>query len=212
MKSTFATASDLPAIALCHRQAFPSSLASKMGSAYVEKMLSWYLSGDHMFLIVVKDSGVVAGYAGGMLVDGTLAHGSASSMAQFTFSTAIKALVLRPWLLAHREFLTKYKLMARNIGYKFRKLATRQEIRSAAKPSHAYVGLVVIGVSPRFQGKGYGGLLLQDFERVARQRGVMRLSLSVFTANTKAIRLYSQNGWVTVAVAGASTQMEKILD
>ena len=76
---------DLKVIAVCHRSAFPYSLTSKMGVKYLEKIFSWYLSTDKAFLFFLKENDQIVGYAGGIIVDGTLAHGSASSMTQHTF-------------------------------------------------------------------------------------------------------------------------------
>ena len=84
------TLAQLPAIARCHRAAFPASLASALGNRYVARMLSWYLASDKTFLFHIEDEqGRVAGYCGGMISDGTLGTGSASGMAQHTFRAAV---------------------------------------------------------------------------------------------------------------------------
>lgn len=203
---------DLVAIAKCHQKTFPDALTSKMGVHYLSRIFSWYLSTDKAFLFFLKENDQVVGYAGGMLVDGTLAHGSASSLTQHTFNDAIKALLIRPWLLLHRDFVSRYALFARNIVTRLRNKFRKTEVRSAVAPKEPHVGLVVIGVDPIFQGKGYGTMLLQEFERKTVQGEFHKMTLTVNTNNIQAIRSYSRNGWTAIKVEGKSTQMEKRLN
>src|SRR5688572_2627725 len=106
IKST--TRRDLPAIAECHMAAFPNTLTSSLGRKYCSKMLEWYLSTDKAFIFHAEEDGKVVGYCGGIIVDGTLAHGSASSMTQYSFNEAIRAFMKRPWLLFHTDMLRRY--------------------------------------------------------------------------------------------------------
>ncbi len=202
---------DLVPIAKCHAKAFPDALTTKMGIHYLSKVFSWYLSTDKAFLFFLKENDQVIGYAGGILVDGTLAHGSASSLIQHTFNDAIKALIVRPWLLLHRDFISRYALLTRNIVTKLRNKVRKTEVRSAIALKEPHIGLVVIGVDPLFHGKGYGSVLLQEFERETLQYGFKKMILTVKTDNQKAISSYSRNGWVAVKVENMSTQMEKRL-
>jgi ribosomal protein S18 acetylase RimI-like enzyme len=203
---------DLRKIANCHRKAFPDTLTSKMGDTFLIKMFDWYLSTNHTFLFFTEQSNTVVGYCGGMIVDGTFAHGSASSMTQHTFNEAIRAFLLRPWLLLHPDFLSRYSFFARNIFVRFKNKISKKEIRSAAKPRDPYMGLVVIGVDPLFQGKGYGSCLLIEFEKTTLQRGLKKMLLTVNTDNRPAIKSYLRNGWVVYKVDGKSTSMEKRLN
>src|SRR6185295_13720884 len=117
----------------------------------------------------------------------------ASSMAQYTFSSAIVALLLRPWLLFHREVVTKYRFILKNL---VDKVVTRNKIDNGSKEfGHPYVGLVVIGVQATFQGRGYSSALLKEFERKAIELGHAWVRLSVRTDNERAIKSYLRNGW-----------------
>src|SRR5690606_18459249 len=98
MRVRNAQMSDLPKIANCHRSAFPRALSTRLGHKYTTKMLEWYLSTDKAFLFLLEDSNLCIGYCGGIVVDGSLSHGSASSMAQYTFNEAVWSLLMRPWL------------------------------------------------------------------------------------------------------------------
>ena len=211
MKFHPAQPADLIRIAKCHFDVFPRSLTSRMGVPYLSKIFSWYLSTDKAFLFFVEEEGNVVGYAGGMIVDGTLAHGSASSLTQHTFNDSIKALLLRPWLFFHPEFVSRYTLFARNIFTRVMNKFRKSEVRSAVKPIEPYVGLVVIGVHPTFQGKGYGSAILIEFEKRTAQYGLKRMLLTVNANNAQAIASYKRNGWCTINANRKSISMEKRL-
>lgn len=202
---------DLTRIAECHKSVFPYSLTTKMGVRYLSKIFSWYLSSDKTFLFFIEEEGQVVGYAGGMIVDGTLAHGSASSLTQHTFNDSIKTLLMRPWLFFHPEFVSRYALFARNIFTRIRNKFRKNEVRSAVKPVEPYAGLVVIGVHPTFQGKGYGSAILVEFEKRTAQYGLKRMLLTVNTGNAKAVASYKRNGWNTLNGTPKSISMEKRL-
>jgi ribosomal protein S18 acetylase RimI-like enzyme len=75
------------------------------------------------------------------------------------------------------------------------------------------VGLVVIGVDPAFQGKGYGSLLLKEFERRAvEEYSIKNLQLTVLVNNEQAIRAYEKNGWHRESSNGRSLNMIKVID
>lgn len=72
------------------------------------------------------------------------------------------------------------------------------------------MGLVVIGVKNNFHGKGYGSILLQEFERIARQDGgIKRIQLSVRASNKKAIKSYLRNGWRVLRQDNQTKQLIK---
>ncbi len=202
----------LPAIAACHRKAFPRALSSAMGQSYVEKMLEWYLVEPRAFLFFFEDNGSCVGYCGGLLVDGKTAVGSASSMIQYSFNAAVRAIVSRPWLLMHVEFRKKYRLAFKNVWRK-----GRAWLGAPAKPStpsvnvRPHTGLIVIGVDPGRQGEGIGSQLLIEFERQSFLRGYRHMMLTVKSDNKTAISAYSRNGWTVTIEAHGSTMMEKII-
>jgi ribosomal protein S18 acetylase RimI-like enzyme len=185
-----------------------------MGKKYLCKMLEWYLQDDRAFLFYIEHDGQCAGYCGGLAVDGNSRVGSASSMIQHSFSFAVKTFLLRPWLFVHPEFIRKYKLTGRNVTKRFGKLLRKTPLQKPLPDKTAvtpHAGLIVIGVDPAYQGKGYGSRMLKEFEAISRGLGFSRLSLTVKTNNQTAIRSYTRNGWLTVDVQGKSTTMEKKL-
>ncbi len=200
---------DLFLIAHCHLKAFPDALTSRLGKHYVVKMLSWYLSSQKTFLFFLEEKGICIGYFGGMISDETQVHGSASSMIQYSFYNAIKALIIRPWLWFHPELVSRYKLILKNIYFKLvnysAPIGTRLKISIVP-----HIGLVVIGVDPDFQGRGFGKILLNEFEKLSRAKGISRLLLSVRNDNHYAIKTYKRNGWITLETSGQNFVMEKL--
>jgi len=204
---------DLTSLAKCHRAAFPKALSSVMGQQYVEKMLEWYLVDDRAFLFLLEEDNQIVGYCGGLKFDGTARVGSASSMIQHSYLQAVRTFLTRPWLFFHAEFIPKYKLAAKNV---WRRIKNTLSLAQKVKPVPHYLppphtGLIVIGVHPGVQGKGYGSRLLQEFERVSISLGYKAMMLTVRPDNHKAIKSYLRNGWIVTQEKGNSTTMEKHL-
>lgn len=204
-----ATFEDLPRLAKCHRTAFPKTLSTAMGQLYVEKMLEWYLVDDRAFIFLLEEDGQCVGYCGGMKFDGTRRAGSASSMIQHSYNAAVKAILSRPWLLVHPEFISKYRLMLKNVWKRMMSGKEPQSNPPLPVPADPHAGLVVIGVNPFYQGKGYGSKLLQEFEVVSGNMGFKKLNLTVKSENAQAIRSYKSNGWQIVRNDGKSVTMSK---
>jgi len=188
---------DLTEIAKCHRAAFPDSLSTKLGVSYCSKMLEWYLSSENKFLFHLKDKTTIAGYCGGFIREGEL-HGSSTGMTQFASREGIKALLLRPWLFMHPKFVNNYRFFLRNFLLLFTKKlvsARANEKVTSESLKERTAGLVVIGVAPKFQGHGYGSLLLKEFEKKAKKMNCTKMNLTVESANDTAIRAYLRSGW-----------------
>jgi putative acetyltransferase len=72
-------------------------------------------------------------------------------------------------------------------------------IPNAYRTAHIlYIG--GLAIHPAFAGKGYGSLLMRDIIAKAREDNFKRLELSVAISNSKAIRLYEQEGFVKEGV------------
>ncbi len=213
MKIINSTHNDLFKITNCHRKAFSNSFSSKLGYRYCKKMLEWYLSTDKAFLFHLKDKNSnCLGYCGAIINDGTLQTGSSSAMTQYSFKQGMKSLLLRPWLFFHKEMYKNYSFLIKNIKVKLGILKPKRGCISKNKlKKDPYLGLVVIGVNPLFQGKGYGSKLLLEFEKRARKLNINKLSLSVKTKNLKAIRAYEKNGWVINKKNEKTINMIKVL-
>ena len=208
------TLSDLPEIVDCHKDAFPDALSSKQGSAFISKMMEWYIINDRGVLFHVYDEkGEMAGYCGGIITRTPGLLGAVSSISQYAFYAFLKAYVYKPWLLFHPDNVRKLPYIIKNVLIKLGLKKTVVQV-SAKKETEfkAFMGLVVIGVKNKYHGKGYGSILLQEFERLARvDGGISRIQLSVKTANTKAIQAYLRNDWQVLKQDNQSKQLIKEL-
>jgi len=212
LKIIDSSSDNLPSIATCHKLAFRHSLSSALGIPFLIKMLSWYLCNDHAFLFHLEFKGKIIGYCGGIIVDGTQSTGSASGMTQHSFNMAIIAFLKKPWLLFHPEVRNKYKLISRNILYKLKiKKPAKQNSKITLKEI-MHVGLVVIGINPAFQGKGYSKMILGEFEQRAKNMGAKEVRLTVLSDNKTAIEAYKKNGWQEDKALSNSISMFKIIN
>ena len=47
------------------------------------------------------------------------------------------------------------------------------------------------------KGKGYGKLLMQEVKQIAKQKGISRIELNVWTFNEDAVKFYEKLGFET---------------
>ncbi len=213
MEIKLSVIADLPGLAQCQIGAFPASLSSRLGKRFCSKMLEWYIVAERGVLFHVVDDGHIAGYCSGVATKYQGQYGPATSIVQYAFVEFTLAFLRRPWLLLHPEMLEKRELISRNLRMKLRRSPPeplRQGFRSAPKAT-THWGLVGIGVTPQYRGKGLGTLLLTEFERMAREDGVDEVQLSVKQENSGAIKLYQRNGWQIASTGKDSFDMAKPL-
>ena len=67
-------------------------------------------------------------------------------------------------------------------------------------PAHAHRGSLAMGLVPEFRGRGLGRRLIDAALGQARERGFLRVELSVHADNAAAIALYEKVGFVTEGV------------
>ena len=205
---------DLTDLARCHRSAFPGSLSSKLGTRYCMKMLTWYIDDERGDMFHIEGNVKVIGYCGGIRHNAPGRHGSATSVTQYTFNALVFSFLMRPWLIFHPEIRNRLPFILKNIGLKLKptrpvKPVPAHESNPDFMPS---MGLVVIGVDPEYQGKGYGSILLMEFERRAREKGFRRINLSVRKDNEQAIAAYLKNGWSAGSAGEEELSMFKNLE
>ena len=118
----YATVNDIPLIAECHLKAFKKTLPARLGKKYIAKMFEWYVVADDRFLFYIAENNKCIGYCGGFVMNAKGKAGSATSMIQYSFEHAVRALVFRPWLWFSSELSDNRKLIIKNIKRKiFRK-------------------------------------------------------------------------------------------
>lgn len=210
-----ATPADLKAVGKCQIAAFPKSFSSRLGNAYTSKMLEWFLINDERFLLVAEDEQKkICGYCGGFITRSDQKMGSSSGMTQHSFNAAIKALILRPWMIFSKEVNANFKFIFKNI---LRKLGLAKKKKSSPNTPSEKVyyepgaGLVIIGTHPDYRGRGIAGLMLNEFENQAIRLGYNHLYLTVLNHNSSAIKAYEKAGWTERGVEGKELRMGKIL-
>lgn len=212
MKLLKSELSDLPEIAACHKDAFPDSLSTKQGSPFISKMMEWYITSDRGVLYhVMDDEGEMAGYCGGIITRKPGLLGAVSSISQYAFKDFLRSYLRKPWLFFHVENLKKFPYIVKNLLIKF---GLKKKVTLVSAKENAdfqpFMGLVVIGVKNKYHGKGYGSILLQEFERLAKEDGgIKRIQLSVKASNTKAIKSYLRNGWQVLKQDDQTKQLIK---
>lgn len=185
------TPNHLNKIALCHKVCFQNSFAAKIGLAYIQKTLEWFLTDNNKFLFFIEKDNMVVGYCGGFLSKG-VGEGSSSSMLQYAFKEAVVGVIKKPWLLLHKDIIKLYPLIFRNIKNKIFK-KKQQTILQPHKEK--LVGLVVIGVHPNYRGTGIFDDLMQYFFKKAKELSNEGAKLSVKKNNDRAIKAYQKYGW-----------------
>jgi ribosomal protein S18 acetylase RimI-like enzyme len=183
----------LPKLADCHITCFPSSLASRLGSRYVQKTLEWFLVNPNRFLYHIEVDEKVAGYCGGF-VPIKFGDGSSSGMLQYAFNEAIKGIIKNPLLLFHAEVRQHYPFIWMNIKRKLTGKTKPAQPVPVGKPFNPFVGLVVIAVHPHYRGTGIAQQLMNEFENRVRQYNQNEVVLSVKKDNGRAIKAYQKFG------------------
>ena len=109
-------------------------------------------------------------------------------------------------MIANYVIILKNILLKFNIKKKKVSTAVKKEINTTIS-----IGLVVIGVNNQYRGLGYGSKLLIEFEKRSKSMNGKSIHLSVKTANSAAIRSYSQNGWIVNRSDNLETKMYKLI-
>ena len=190
---------NLKKIAECRIDAFPDSLSSKLGTAFVSKMLSMYIEKNN-FIISVESNDECMGFVTALVPENEHSCSTRESI-NFTFNDLLKGLLRKPWLFFHPIILREYKVGLEMIRKKFKAKFTQlkpaaPDLTKLAPEIINSVGLIDIAVQPKYQGKGYGSILLNAFENHCRAIGKHKMHLSVKPNNYNAIQSYKKNGWV----------------
>ncbi|QPF84466.1 GNAT family N-acetyltransferase [Bradyrhizobium genosp. L] len=69
------------------------------------------------------------------------------------------------------------------------------DVRRKARPIHAHVGILGMGLLPPYRGQGLGLRLIREALTAARQFGFHRVELTVRAENANAIALYRKVGF-----------------
>lgn len=206
-KTSFINNDQLNEVVECHMATFPSSLTTKLGNSYVKKMFEWYIVSDDRFLVGISVENKIVGYLGA--AKGT---GSTSAILQYAFWQGISSIILRPYLVFNVNFLSNLKLLFKNI---YRRLFYRRKDSKIFETKidnnsniDLSMGLVVVGVHPKYTRIGIATILLKVFSTKSKELAAKYGHLSVKTSNENAICLYKKNNWEIVRSNVKSTFME----
>jgi len=205
------TMNDLRGLAKCHKASFPNALSSKLGNRFIMKMLSWYILDERGILFHIKHEDQYLGYCGGILIRQPGLPGAASSITQHSFNTFLLSFISKPWLIFHPENMKRIGFIKKNI---LTRLGISKRINApiiSKETFKATMGLVVIGVPASLQNRGYGSEILQQFERIAKEKGFKKIILSVNPNNIKAINAYKKNKWMEEQREKDSLNMYKLI-
>lgn len=184
-----------------HLDAFRGYANAKLGARYTRHFLLWFSRRDDTIALVAVEDGEVLGY----VVGAPAGYGSAMNRELFRV-VAFESL-LRPWLIADRRFMRAVRAKLKGI---FGRTPVVQQAPALEGPVLSLVG---IGTSSAHRGRGAGMLLMNEFERVARQKGFRTLRLTVYPDNTAARRVYERSGWsAEPPVPGAAVIYTKRLE
>lgn len=181
---------DLTVVARIHIQAFPGSALTHLGYEAVRRYYEWQLHGPHdaeRYAVVNGDDIVGFCFCGKF-------RGALSGFVKKNRFYLIGQILLRPWLLLGDEFRSR---VATGL-----KALVKPSTPSPAVPPTPSFGILAIAVSPAAQGSGAGKVLMNQAERVARERGFTRMNLSVSIRNHQAIAFYERLGWRKVLAGG----------
>jgi ribosomal protein S18 acetylase RimI-like enzyme len=160
-----------------HLDAFRGYMNASLGRGYARAFLLWFTQVPGGVALAALENGRVAGYAVGAPV------GYDREMTRALIWVVARAFALRPWLLLQKRFLQRIARRARPVPH------PPPEVGKV-------ISLVGIGVAESGQGSGIGRLLMEEFERRARELGMTSMRLSVYADNERARRLYERVGWV----------------
>jgi len=88
------------------------------------------------------------------------------------------------------------------------KLAGWCGIERAAHMNMAHVGRLAIGILPDYREQGMGTALMKKVLAAAKERGMIRIDLSVYADNERALALYKKMGFVVEGIAERDAKID----
>ncbi len=195
------TETDLPAVARVHLASFPESALTKLGQGAVERYYRWQLLGPH-------DCTALGVWTGHRLVGfcfGGVFRGALGGFVQENRFYLAGQVLRRPWLLSNPIFRDRLKsgwTSLRRIMRRNRPVPSSAQQKVKVEKVQCF-GILSIAVHPGHAGSGLGQLLMQEAERVAREKGFEAMDLSVHPDNVVAVRFYERLKWEKVSQKGS---------
>lgn len=172
-----ATRNDIEAIVRVHEAAFPDFFLTKLGTSFLRLYYNSVMNHKDGVLLACKMDGIIIGLCAGTVLS-----------AGFN-SKLIKANIIKFGIESMKILFTKPKALIHLI-----KNMSKED--SSAGDDGNYAELLSIAVDPKVQRSGAGKAMLLELEKVIKEKGGERLSLTTdYEDNEKAIGFYKSLGY-----------------
>ncbi|MDF2191527.1 GNAT family protein [Paraflavitalea sp. CAU 1676] len=102
-------------------------------------------------------------------------------------------------------------LLLKNIIYIYEQDAVPAGMFKLIPATHRSAHIVYVGglaVEPTLMGRGLGGKMMEEIIALCKEKGFLRIELSTYTGNEKAIRLYEKAGFQQEGVLRKYTHLK----
>ena len=172
---------DVGAIVRVHQAAFPDFLMTQLGSRFLKHYYSCARRGDDALCLVAVDEGDVVGFAVGA-IDPPAYYARLRKQRPALLLAATGHLAVRPAV---------WRRTARS--------AASMSNRSVGECEHGLAELASLGVVPERGGRGLGGTLVEEFVRLAAERGAGGVSLTTDAEGNDAVNnFYLRHGFTRI--------------
>lgn len=172
-----ATRNDIEAIVRVHEAAFPDFFLTKLGTSFLRLYYNSVMNHKDGVLLACKMDGILIGLCAGTVLS-----------AGFN-SKLIKANIIKFGIESMKILFTKPKALIHLM-----KNMSKED--SSAGDDGNYAELLSIAVDPKVQRSGAGKAMLLELEKVIKEKGGERLSLTTdYEDNEKAIGFYKSLGY-----------------
>ena len=172
-----ATINDIDAIVRVHEVAFPDFFLTKLGKAFLKLYYNSVMYHKDGVLLVCKMDGIIIGLCAGTVLSAG-------------FNTKlIKANIFKYGIESMKIMFTKPKALIHLMKNMSKK-------DSSVGDDGKYAELLSIAVDPRVQRSGAGKAMLLELEKVIKEKGGERLSLTTdYEDNDKTVGFYKSLGY-----------------
>lgn len=177
------TKENIEAVINLHEKVLGDTLNSRIGSWFIKRLyLITTNSVDNGFCYIAIEDNEVVGFISFCFDHAKLEKEIMNSL-NLAEKTAVAILLLsRPWLL---PALIRQQAFAKYLKNNF---------------IQPYASILTLGVSPKAQGRGFGGQLLDKAKEAIRDRSGKELFVDTEEKNIKAAAFYQKNNFQQVAV------------
>ena len=181
-----AKAEDINEITIINSIGFADYMNSKMGKTYTRAFYDWFIDPQKNkdgISFVVSSGNTLAGFVVGARI------GYQKYLNKQLLLPAAIGFIIHPTLLLQWKFIEASFLKIKSLLVSNKKITIQPLLQGMG------VSLVGIAVHPDFRGLKAGSLLMTAFEEDAKAKKYDYMRLTVLEKNTRAIKIYTENGW-----------------